>query len=81
MQIMINTLNDIKVSDCAVSGTHGIGVLMANSMMFQRFPNHDGYDDPSFSSFYGQTLPLMKDGIPVEIVHMETCRSSKHWPM
>ena len=46
MQIMINTLNDIKVSDCAVSGTHGIGVLMANSMMFQRFPNHDGYDDP-----------------------------------
>ena len=71
MQIMINTLNDIKVSDCAVSGTHGIGVLMANSMMFQRFPNHDGYDDPSFSSFYGQTLPLMKDGIPVEIVHME----------
>lgn len=71
MQIMINTLNDIKVSNCAVSGTHGIGVLMANSMMFQRFPNHDGYDDPSFSSFYGQTLPLMKDGIPVEIVHME----------
>ena len=36
---------------------------MANSMMFQRFPNHDGYDDPSFSSFYGQTLPLITDKI------------------
>lgn len=39
--------------------------------MFQRFPNHNGYDDPQFSSFYGQTLPLLKRGIPVELVHME----------
>ena len=54
-----------------MSGTHGIGVLMANSLMFQRFPDHDGYDDPQFSSFYGQTLPLLKRGIPVELVHME----------
>ena len=44
---------------------------MANSLMFQRFPNHNGYDDPQFSSFYGQTLPLLKRGIPVELVHME----------
>ena len=44
---------------------------MANSLMFQRFPDHNGYDDPQFSSFYGQTLPLLKRGIPVELVHME----------
>ena len=71
MQVLINSLNDIRTSDERISGTHGIGVLMANSMMFQRFPNHNGYDDPQFSSFYGQTLPLLKRGIPVELVHME----------
>ena len=71
MQTMINTLNDIRTSDKKITGTQGIGVLMANSLMFQRFPNHNGYDDPQFSSFYGQTLPLLKRGIPVELVHME----------
>lgn len=71
MQTMINTLNDIRTSDKSVNGTPGIGVLLANSLMFQRFPDHDGYDDPQFSSFYGQTLPLLKRGIPVDLVHME----------
>lgn len=71
MQVMINTLNDIKTSSKQISGTKGIGVLMANSMMFQRFPNHAGYEDPQFSSFYGQTLPLLKRGVPVDIVHIE----------
>lgn len=71
MQVMINTLNDIKKSSKQINGTKGIGVLMANSMMFQRFPNHAGYEDPQFSSFYGQTLPLLKKGIPVDIVHIE----------
>ena len=47
---------------------------MANSLMFQRFPDHNGYDDPQFSSFYGQTLPLLKRGIPVELVHMKILR-------
>lgn len=71
MQVMINTLNDIRTSEKQVSGSKGIGVLMANSMMFQRFPTHAGYDDPQFSSFYGQTLPLLKRGVPVDIVHIE----------
>lgn len=71
MQVMINTLNDIKKSSKQINGTKGIGVLMANSMMFQRFPNHAGYEDPQFSSFYGQTLPLLKKGVPVDIVYIE----------
>lgn len=71
MQIMINTLNDIRVSNNKISGSHGIGVLMANSMMFQRFPDHAGYEDRQFSSFYGQTFPLFKRGVPVELVHIE----------
>ncbi len=71
MQVMINALNKMPVSDSKVSGSHGIGVLMSNSLMFQRFPNHDGYDDPQLANFYGQALPLIKRGVPVETVHIE----------
>lgn len=71
MQVMVNALNDIQVSPNHVTGTSGIGVLMSNSLMFQRFPTHNSYEDPQFSNFYGQTLPLVKRGVPVETVHME----------
>lgn len=71
MQVMINVLNDMPISHNRVNGVPGIGVLMSNSLMFQRFPTHNGYDDPQFSNFYGQTLPLLKRGVPVETVHME----------
>lgn len=69
--IMVNALNRMPASHNRVSGSHGIGVLMGNSLMFQRFPTHNGYEDPQFSNFYGQTLPLVKRGVPVETVHME----------
>jgi hypothetical protein len=71
MQVMINTLNDMPVSSNNISGPKGIGVLMSNSLMFQRFPTHNGFEDPQFSNFYGQTLPLIKRGVPVQTVHME----------
>jgi len=71
MQIMVNALNDMPVSSNRVSGINGIGVLMSNSLMFQRFPTHNGFEDPQFSNFYGQTMPLLKRGIPVQTVHME----------
>ncbi|MEP7144336.1 MAG: hypothetical protein ABI707_15735, partial [Ferruginibacter sp.] len=71
IQVMINALNFMPVSSNKISGQKGIGVLMGNSLMFQRFPTHDGFEDPQFSNFYGQTLPLLKLGVPVETVHME----------
>ncbi|HWB90314.1 MAG TPA: hypothetical protein VG605_00620, partial [Puia sp.] len=71
MQVMINVLNTMPLSSNRVSGSGDIGVLMSNSLMFQRFLTHNGYDDPQFSNFYGQTLPLVKRGIPVQTVHME----------
>ncbi|RFZ84133.1 hypothetical protein DYU05_00405 [Mucilaginibacter terrenus] len=71
MQIMVNALNSMPKSPTRVSGVNGIGVLMSNTLMFQRFPTHNGYDDPQFSNFYGQTLPLLKRGVPVQTVHME----------
>lgn len=71
MQVMINALNQMPKSTQRVSGSQGVGVLMGNSLMFQRFPTHNGYDDPQFSNFYGQTLPLLKRGVPVALVHLE----------
>ena len=35
MQVMINSLNHMPLSENKVSGSHGISVLMANSLMFQ----------------------------------------------
>jgi hypothetical protein len=71
MQVMINVLNKMPLSPKTVTGKNDIGVLMSNSLMFQRFPNHDDYEDLQFSNFYGQTLPLLKRGVPVQTVHME----------
>ena len=71
MQVMVNALNNMPLSNNRISGSGGIGVLMSNSLMFQRFPTHNGFEDPQFSNFYGQTFPLLKLGVPVETVHME----------
>jgi hypothetical protein len=79
MQVMINTLNHMPLSENKVSGSQGIGVLMSNSLMFQRFPTHDGYEDPQLSNFYGQALPLLKRGVPVKTVHMENLSFPEAW--
>ena len=71
MQVMVNALNFMPYSNNKVNGSHGIGVLVSNSMMFQRFPTHAGYEDPQLSNFYGMAIPLLKNGVPVETVHME----------
>lgn len=71
VQVMINSLNSIPASANRLNGSKGIGVLLGNSMMFQRFPVHEGYTDPQLSDCYGMILPLFKRGIPVETVHME----------
>jgi len=71
MQVMVNALNDMPVSSNTVNGSKGIAVLVGNSMMFQRFPTHAGYEDPQLSNFYGMIMPLIKRGIPAEMVHME----------
>ncbi len=80
MQVMINTLNDMPVSDNQLSGTQGVGILMSNSLMFQRSPRPvEGYDDPQLSNFYGLALPLLKRGVPVGIVHLENTGYADTW--
>ena len=77
MQVMINALNHMPLSDNRVNGSQGIGILMSNSLMFQRFPTHAGYEDPQLSNFYGQALPLLKRGVPVKTVHIENVSFSE----
>ena len=71
MQVMVNALHEMPVSRNFLDGSQGLSVLMANSLMFQRFPVHDGYDDPQLSNFFGLTMPLVKRGVPVGITHIE----------
>lgn len=80
MQVMINTLNSMPLSENKVSGSQGISVLMANSLMFQRSPRPvEGYDDPQLSNFYGEALPLLKRGVPVSITHIENVGYADTW--
>ncbi|MCK5863247.1 MAG: hypothetical protein KAH38_12230, partial [Candidatus Hydrogenedentes bacterium] len=71
---VINALNNMEQSDIShMCGTRGIGVLVSDTMMFQRAePNQS---DPDMGSFYGLALPLLKLGIPVEPVQLETIKT------
>ena len=80
MQVMINTLNQMPRTDNRVSGSQGISVLMANSLMFQRSPRPvEGYDDPQLSNFYGLAVPLLKVGVPISVTHIENTGYADTW--
>lgn len=70
LQTVINTLNDLKQPrvewDC---GTTGIGVLVSDSLMFQR--GEPTPSDPHLGNFYGLAMPLLKRGLPVTPVQLE----------
>jgi hypothetical protein len=71
LQTVINTLNDLKQPrvewDC---GTTGIGVLVSDSLMFQR--GEPTPSDPHLGNVYGLAMPLVKHGLPVAPVQLET---------
>ena len=71
MHVMTNALQVMPRSQSVLDGSQGISVLMGNSLMFQRFPVHDSYDDPQLSNFFGLAMPLLKQGVPVGITHIE----------
>jgi hypothetical protein len=58
------------------AGTLGTGVLVSDTMMFQRAAPSPS--DANLGSFYGLALPLLKRGLPVEPVQMETA-DLKHY--
>jgi hypothetical protein len=70
LQVVMNALNDMNQKrvewDC---GTTGLGVLVSDSLMFQR--GEPSPSDAHLSHVYGLALPLLKRGMPVTPVQLE----------
>ena len=67
---VVNALNDMDQTDVRYeSGTRGIGVVVSDTMMFQRAEPDPS--DAGLGSFYALALPLLKVGVPVEIAQLE----------
>lgn len=72
LQSVISALGDMKQSDVRWerAGTERLGVLVSDTMMFERA--NPTPSDPKLGSFYGLALPLLKHGMPVEPVQIES---------
>ncbi|HEX7652581.1 MAG TPA: hypothetical protein VF607_03680, partial [Verrucomicrobiae bacterium] len=70
LQTVFNALNNLDQPavawDC---GTTGFGVLVSDSLMFQR--GEPTPSDPHLGNFYGLAMPLVKHGLPVTPVQLE----------
>jgi hypothetical protein len=74
LQTIMNALNNLKQQRVEWdSGTRGIGVLVSDSLMFER--GDPKPSDPHMSHFYGLAMPLLKRGIPVTPVQLENVTS------
>jgi len=70
LQVVMNALNDLRQERVAWdAGTASIGLLVSDSLMFQRGPPNES--DPHLSHVYGLALPLLKRGMPVTPVQLE----------
>ncbi|MGI4829827.1 MAG: hypothetical protein ACRYFU_16775 [Janthinobacterium lividum] len=56
------------------AGTQGLGVLVSDSLMFERAAPQPS--DPHLGQFYGLAMPLLLQGMPVEPVSIETATST-----
>ncbi len=73
LQIVCNALNHMNQRPTRWdSGTQGFGVLVADTLMFQRDTPHAS--DPHMGHVYGMAMPLVKRGMPVTPVQLENAR-------
>jgi hypothetical protein len=72
LQSVISALGDMKQSEVHwdSAGTENLGVLVSDTMMFERADPSPS--DAALGSFYGLAMPLVKRGIPVEPVQIES---------
>lgn len=72
LQDVITALGDMKQSHVLweAAGTQGVGIFVSDTMMFERADPSPS--DAALGSFYGLALPLLKYGIPVEPVQIES---------
>jgi hypothetical protein len=76
LQTVIHALGDMKQPGARweQAGTQGIGVLVSDTMMFQRAEPTPS--DFNLGFFYGLAMPLVKRGVPVEPVQIENITQS-----
>lgn len=78
LQSVIRALGDMKQPAKSVnwqhSGTRGVGVLVSDTMMFER--GDPTPSDSRLGSFYGLAMPLVKRGLPIEPVQIESVTQS-----
>jgi len=74
LQTVFHALGDMQQPASATrwesAGTQGIGVLVSDTLMFQRAAPEPS--DASLGQFYGLALPLLMRGMPVEPVQIES---------
>ena len=72
LQTVIAALGDMKQPNVRwqVAGTGNVGVLVSDTMMFQRAAPQPS--DQYLGSFFGLALPLVLRGVPVEPVQIES---------
>lgn len=74
LQSVMRALGEMKQPASSVgwikSGTLGVGVLVSDTMMFER--GDPTPSDGRLGSFYGLAMPLLKRGLPVEPVQIES---------
>ena len=70
LQVVMHALHDLRQTnvqwDC---GTRGVGLLLSDSLMFQR--EKPTPSDPNMAQLYGLALPLLKRGLPLTPVQLE----------
>jgi hypothetical protein len=72
---VIDALNHMEQNDVTWDcGTRGIGVVVSDTLMFQR--GEPNPSDRHLGSFFGLALPLVKRGIPVEPAQLENATLS-----
>lgn len=70
LQVVFNSLKNMKQDDVQWDcGTPGIGVLVSDSLMFER--GDPSPSDPNMSHIYGMVMPLLMRGMPVTPVQLE----------
>lgn len=74
LQAVITAMGDMKQPLESVHweacGTQGIGILASDTLMFHR--GGPQASDVHLGNFYGLTLPLLKHGIPLDAVQVES---------
>ena len=77
LQTVMNALTDMKQADIRWdSGTTGIGVVIGDSLMFER--GDPAPSDEHMSHIYGLAMPLLKHGLPVAPVQLENVTAAHY---